>query len=112
MESHINLSYIREMIGDDPELVKDFVSDIISQIKETELLLHNFIEQGNFGAISTAAHKIKSIIQMVGAEQLYQKIQELEAISKTSNDIEEVNAVCQSVDKLSIDCRRKLEEIA
>src|SRR5690606_30361412 len=78
MSSYINLSYIKEMLGDDPEVVKEFVSDIIMQIKETELLIHNFVEEKNFRAISSAAHKIKSVVQMIGADHLYQKIQELE----------------------------------
>src|SRR5690606_4527117 len=93
MSSYINLSYIKEMLGDDPEVVKEFVSEIIMQIKETELLIHNFVEEKNFSAISSAAHKIKSVVQMIGADHLYQKIQELELTAKTSDNLEQINAL-------------------
>ncbi len=111
MPSNINLSYVKDMLGDDPEVVRSFVAEIIDQMKETELLISNFIAQKNFQEISATAHKVKSILQMVGAEKLYQKIQELELTAKTSDDINEINSLYRSVEVLSSDCRRKLEEI-
>lgn len=111
MSLDINLSYVKEMLDDDPEQVKVFVADIISQIKETELQLQDLMQQRNFPGISAAAHKIKSVYQMVGAEQLYQKIHELEITAKKADDIGQIHALCESVEKLSVDCRERLEEI-
>ncbi len=111
MSGNINLSYIKELLGDDPAVVKDFVAEIIQQIKETELLIPNFIEQRNFREISAAAHKIKSVLQLVGADKLYQKIHELETTARASENIDEINSIFQSVEKLSTDCRKKLEDI-
>ena len=108
MDCIINLTYIRELTDDDPVLLKDFIAEIIDQLKETDILIQQYWEAHNIAGIAAAAHKLKSSIKSVGAHPLYERLQELESLVTKESTADEIVSLLKVVRRLSKSCEEKL----
>lgn len=111
MDCNIDLSYIQEIVGDDPEVLKEFIADIIVQMGETDYLLKQQIKDKNIGGVARAAHKLKSSLKVIGAEDLYQKLHQLEQAADNTKVPDEILSLTKVIEVLSNNCREKLQAL-
>lgn len=111
MDCNINLSYIQEIVGDDPEVLKEFITDIIRQMDETNYLLKQQISERNIGGLAKTAHRLKSSLKIIGAEDLYEKLNQLEQVADRTKIPNEILALSKVIEVLSNNCKEKLEEL-
>lgn len=111
MDCTINLSYIQEIVGDDPEMLKEFLTDIINQMEETDHLLKQHIKDKNIGGLARTAHKLKSSLKVIGANELHEKLNQLEQVADETVVPDEIVSLSKIIEVLSNTCRDKLKSM-
>jgi|SRR5690554_6923686 HPt (histidine-containing phosphotransfer) domain-containing protein len=108
MECNINLSYIKEIVGEDPVMLKEFIADIVSQMEEADRLFQQYIQQRDLDGLAQTAHRLKSSLQIIGATSLASKLNELETIATNTRLPQDIISVHEVIKVLSENCRAKL----
>ena len=74
----LNRQIIQDLIGDDPDLIKQFEMDFMFQAKERLKKIKDQFNQGQIKAIKEDAHFLKTSAQAIGAEQAAACLEQLE----------------------------------
>jgi CheY-like chemotaxis protein/CHASE3 domain sensor protein len=97
-EKLINLNYLHELSGNDPEFEKQILQQFVIQTPKELSDLQNAIEKGDALQVKRIAHSLKSTVGYVGmAEQLHPALERLEKWSENGsglNDFQLVKARC------------------
>lgn len=109
MECNINLSYIREIVGEDPQMLKEFISDIVDQMEETDRLIQQHIQNRDLDGLAKTAHRLKSSLQIIGATTLAAKLNELEALATHTQLPQDIISLHKVIELLSESCQAKLK---
>ncbi len=84
--THINLDYLNSMSGGD----KDFMVEVIEEYMEREpanfQLLVDAIDALSYPNMRYYAHKLRSAVQMVGAKELLQKLEQVELLAAEKDE--------------------------
>lgn len=110
MECSINLSYIREIVGEDPVMLKEFIADIVNQMDETDHLLQQHIQNRDLDGLAKTAHRLKSSLQVIGATPLASKLSELETLAANAQLPQEIISLYKVIEILSDHCKAKLKK--
>lgn len=109
MECNINLSYIREIVGEDPDMLKEFIADIVNQLEEADLLIQQHIQKRDLDGLAKTAHRLKSSLQIIGATPLASKLNELESLATNAQLSQEIISLHKVIEVLSETCKAKLK---
>lgn len=93
----INLDYLKEISGGDQGFIKEmldlFVNSTATEADQFDALL----ESGNYTAIGHLAHKMKAPIQMLGANNLFLLIRDLEKFGKEQSNLDKLPGMIAEV---------------
>jgi len=76
---------MRQLIGDDIQLIKQFEIDFLKQAKQSLGKIVKLFNEGNIKPIQEEAHFLKTSAKAIGAEQTADLLQELEMLSLEQN---------------------------
>lgn len=74
----LNRQVIKNLIGNEPEMIKQFETDFIGQAKQTLQIIKLQFNSGQLFDVKEQAHFLKTSAKAVGAEQTAALLQELE----------------------------------
>jgi len=81
-EKIIDLSYLREMSGNDKSIIKEMIEIFIDQIPEFEEEVSSRFEVQDWNGLGAIAHKAKSSVRTMGMEYMGECLEKLEHYSK------------------------------
>ncbi len=81
----IELQALKDLIGDDPEEVREFMQSCIGPLRELITEMQTAYEQHSFAAIRDGAHKLYSSARSIGANELADLCQDLEQAGEDSD---------------------------
>jgi PAS domain S-box-containing protein len=81
----LDVEVLRGMVGDDPEVVEEFLRDYLVSVQRLSGELRAARDSGNTREVGAIAHKLKSSSRSVGALQLGDRCAELENASKAGD---------------------------
>jgi HPt (histidine-containing phosphotransfer) domain-containing protein len=84
----IDLSYLREMAGDNKELVLEMISIFKSQVVEFGENMDQLLDGKQYDLLGKLAHKAKSSVAIMGLEDLAQRLKDLENSARDGKNIE------------------------
>ncbi|MDZ4666991.1 MAG: hypothetical protein SGJ00_03805 [bacterium] len=115
MANTIDLTYLKEISGGDNNFIKEMLELYINSTANEAVLFKDLLAKNDFESIGHLAHKMKAPIQMLGANELFNKIRVLEAYGKehynTSELPELIERVTVLVDESIIEIREILASI-
>ena len=73
-----NLSYLNEITGGEPEIMKEFIQMFFDQLPEFRDGLTNYLATKNYEELGKLAHKAKSSVMTFGMNELGYRLKELQ----------------------------------
>jgi len=83
-----DLAYLRNMSGDNPDIIKEMIGIFIEQAEEYIREMKKNLEDKNYDAIGKLAHKAKSSISIMGMNDLAADMKTLELLAKEEKEKE------------------------
>ena len=83
-----DLTYLNNMSGGSPEIVKEMIGIFIEQANEYLQDMPKYLEEKDYSSLGKLAHKAKSSISIMGMTDLAADLKTLELLAKESTDIE------------------------
>jgi HPt (histidine-containing phosphotransfer) domain-containing protein len=84
--SYTNLEYLREAAEGDKQIIREMIEMFLSHIPEFNQNLNDLFRKGQYSALGSEAHKIKSSIQILG---MHESAVEMDALqTKTRQNID------------------------
>lgn len=83
-----NLSYLNEITGGDPEVVKEFIQLFFDQLPEFKDGLTSHLANKKYKELGELAHKAKSSVMTFGMNELGYRLKELQLKTQKLEDIE------------------------
>lgn len=74
----LDRAVIKSLVGDDPEVIKQFEMDFVMQAKQKLQSIKQLFNQGELTVIKEEAHFLKTSAKAVGAEQTAELLEVLE----------------------------------
>jgi HPt (histidine-containing phosphotransfer) domain-containing protein len=108
MANNIDLSYLQEISGGDSSFIKEMLELYVNTTAQEASLFPILLSNGDINGIGNLAHKMKAPIQMLGANELFNVIRNLEQIGKNGQHSEEIAPL---VDKAQELVNSSIEEI-
>lgn len=105
---YTNLSYLKEVSGEDPEFMKEMINIFISQIPEFIENMENHFKEGNYIDLGKEAHKAKSSVIIMGMEELGIKMKELQLLTEKNENIETYQ---NYISEFKNQCQGAIEEL-
>ncbi|RUT79579.1 Hpt domain-containing protein [Ancylomarina longa] len=81
-ENIIDLSYLKEMSGNDKSIIEEMIEIFIEQIPEFEEEISTHFELQDWNGLGAIAHKAKSSVRTMGMEYMGECLEKLEHYSK------------------------------
>ena len=78
----IDLSYLKEMSGNDNNIIEEMIEIFIDQVPEFTENITNHFESQNWEGLGAVAHKAKSSVRTMGMEYMGDCLEQLEHFSK------------------------------
>ncbi|MBN1926860.1 MAG: Hpt domain-containing protein [Prolixibacteraceae bacterium] len=86
--AYTDLSYLKEITGGEPSIVKEMVEMFLSQVDEFKENLNKYLKEKNFIELGKEAHKAKSSVLIVGMEELGKNLKKLQLLTEEGSEIE------------------------
>lgn len=83
-----NLSYLKEITGGEPEIMKEFIQLFFDQMPEFKDGLTSHLANGKWKELGELAHKAKSSVMTFGMNELGYRLKELQLKTQKLEDIE------------------------
>ncbi len=103
-----DLKYLNDLMGGKKHLVKGVLDVFLIQIPEELQCINEAVTKINYAVIKGYAHTMKSTVSIMGISCLTDILQEMEDLSASSTDIENIIMLNQ---KLNLICNKAIEEI-
>jgi HPt (histidine-containing phosphotransfer) domain-containing protein len=84
----VDLSYLREMAGNNKELILEMISIFKSQVIEFGEGMEQLLSNNEFELLGKLAHKAKSSVSIMGLDDLAKKLSDLENSAKEGKHID------------------------
>ncbi|WP_282126282.1 Hpt domain-containing protein [Marinifilum flexuosum] len=81
-EQLTDLSYLKEMSGNDISIIEEMIEIFIEQIPEFTEEVSNYFETQNWEGLGAVAHKAKSSVRTMGMDSIGDCLEQLEHFSK------------------------------
>jgi HPt (histidine-containing phosphotransfer) domain-containing protein len=83
-----NLSYLNEITGGEPEIMKEFIQMFFDQLPEFKDGLTSHLATKNYEELGKLAHKAKSSVMTFGMNELGYRLKELQLKTQALEDID------------------------
>jgi FOG: HPt domain len=83
-----NLSYLKEITGGEPEIMKEFIQMFFDQLPEFRDGLTGYLAEKKYKELGDLAHKAKSSVMTFGMNELGYRLKELQLKTQKLDDIE------------------------
>lgn len=103
-----NLSYLQEITGGEPEIMKEFIQMFFEQIPEFRDGLSSHLANQKWKELGELAHKAKSSVMTFGMNELGYRLKELQL--KTQR-LEEIETYKEYVDEFLAEIAQAEEEL-
>lgn len=103
-----NLSYLKEITGGEPEIMKEFIQMFFEQIPEFRDGLSSHLANQKWKELGELAHKAKSSVMTFGMNELGYRLKELQL--KTQR-LEEIETYKEYVDEFLAEIAQAEEEL-
>lgn len=97
MAINYNLAKVYELSDNDPEFVMQIISLFVTEVPEDMKQIEQGIELKDHKLAYSYAHKIKPTLDLLGMNQAFQEILELEAWTKREGKRKEIDATYASI---------------
>jgi HPt (histidine-containing phosphotransfer) domain-containing protein len=104
-----DLTYLNNMSGGNPEIVKGMIEIFVEQANEYIRDIQQHLDEKNYVALGRLAHKAKSSISIMGMSGLAEELKTLELLARESNEVEKYPAMVENFINL---CRQAIEELS
>jgi signal transduction histidine kinase/CheY-like chemotaxis protein/HPt (histidine-containing phosphotransfer) domain-containing protein len=105
-----NLAFLEQVFNGDKEKVIETVKDFMLHNEEMINILGEAIDMKDYSKIATVAHNIRSSLQTVGLDSLYEVLSDIESISKGNKNVILLEKYYQGVKEITQRAYRELEE--
>ncbi len=106
----INLSYLNEITGGEPEIVKEFIQLFLDQIPEFRDGLQNYLAEKKYKELGELAHKAKSSVLTFGMDELGANLKKLQLKTQVLEDIDSYSGDVKSFVSLINQAEKELLE--
>ncbi len=86
----VDLHRLRQLMGNDEEMVKKFLNIYKTEVPEQLERLEKFIKNEDWNDVSMLAHSIKSQSKYLGIEEIVQQAYEMEKMAEKEYDLSEM----------------------
>ncbi|CAA0102848.1 Sensor histidine kinase RcsC [Halioglobus japonicus] len=107
-ELPVDVKVLQGLVGDDPEIIREFLEDFQQSSAAISQELRTASQSGNFAQVGAAAHKLKSSARAVGAIQLGNRCEEIEA-AVNDGHIEEVEGLVELFNQAMVEVDHYLQ---
>ena len=108
MSKYTDLSYLKEITGGDPGIVKEMIEMFIAQVDEFNENLNSFLNDKEWIKLGKEAHKAKSSVLIVGMEDMGKLLKKLQLLTEEGKEIE---TYPEFVKKFEHDCGEAIKEL-
>jgi HPt (histidine-containing phosphotransfer) domain-containing protein len=77
----VDLTYLKNITNDDPELIREMIDIFVRQIKEYTREIKEICKDGRWKDLSRLAHKVRSSLAIMGLSDLSSRMKELEILA-------------------------------
>jgi HPt (histidine-containing phosphotransfer) domain-containing protein len=109
----VDLSYLRNMTDNNPELIKELVDIFISQADEYTKEMQEYYARGDWQSLSRLAHKAKSSVAIMGMSELSEMLKDFELSARDQKNVDkffgyiskfehDINIACKELKSLKI----------
>lgn len=91
----VDLSYLRENTGNDPDVLRELAGIFISQVQELAQSMQESLKLRDWDQLARQAHKAKTTVAIMGLHSLAQTLKQLELDILSGKD-EDLYAECVS----------------
>lgn len=99
MSKIIDLSYLNEISGGDSNFIREMLELYVNTTATEAALFNDLLNRQDYEGIGHLAHKMKAPIQMLGANELFNLIRNLEHYGKEGSHIEQMPAIIEEIKK-------------
>jgi HPt (histidine-containing phosphotransfer) domain-containing protein len=114
-EKIINLSYLNELTGGEPEILKEFIQLFIEQIPEFRDGLQKFLNEKKYDELGELAHKAKSSVLTFGMEELGVQLKKLQLKTQVLEDVDSypefVRMFTEQIDQAEKELQEELQRL-
>ncbi len=93
MGTTYNLAYLEELAAGDNSFLQSMIDDFVTQTPTTLMHIHEAIDNVNYEEIYRLVHRFIPTIEYMGANAIQSQFREIEQLSKTKNNIEEIKNI-------------------
>ena len=108
MAIHYNLSKVYNLSDNDPEFVLQIISLFVTDIPDDLTYIEQGILLKDYKMARSYAHKIKPTFDLMGMNQAYEEILQIEAWASREGKRKEINATFESI---KIQVEKAIKEI-
>ena len=83
-----DLTYLTNMAGGNPEIVKEMIQIFIDQAQEYIVEMRKFLDDKDYLSLGRLAHKSKSSVAIMGMNDLASELKTLELLAKEGKEPE------------------------
>lgn len=83
----LNLDYLKEILGDEPKVMKEFLTSTLESINESKSNISSEISSNNYKNLAKSYHKIKGTLLYLNLENLANYAQDLQLLAEKENPI-------------------------
>lgn len=114
-QTYTDLSYLQELSGGEPELVKSAVEKFVDSTPEMLDRLDEHLTKGDYPQLAKAAHKLKSSVAFMGMNPTRDLIVEVEQTAKGDGDKSQlpqlVGHIRQAVEAAFVELQQKVTQM-
>ena len=114
-EKLINLSYLNEVTGGEPEIMKEFIQMFLDQIPEFRDGLQKYLNEKRYKELGELAHKAKSSVMTFGLEDLGMQLKKLQLKTQVLEGIETypdfVKMFCDKMDQTEKELQEEMGKL-
>ncbi|MHA7110130.1 Hpt domain-containing protein [Sunxiuqinia elliptica] len=110
-KNYTNLDYLKEITGDEDEILKEFILMFFDQLPEFKNGLHDHLENKRYKELGELAHKAKSSVMTFGMEDLGWKLKDLQLKTQKLEAIETYPDFLKEFDEVIAHAEKELQEV-
>ncbi len=103
-----DLTYLTNMAGGNPEIVKEMIQIFIDQAQEYIIEMQKYLDEKDYLSLGRLAHKSKSSVAIMGMNELAADLKTLELLAKEGQEPEKYPKM---VENFTIQCETAIIEL-
>jgi HPt (histidine-containing phosphotransfer) domain-containing protein len=110
-KKYTDLSYLKEVTGDDDEVLKEFIIMFFDQLPEFKNGLHEHLDNKDYKKLGELAHKAKSSVMTFGMEDLGWRLKELQLKTQELEGIDTYPEYVKEFDEVIACAEKELQDV-